>query len=78
MNKQRRKELDRAVSLINEAQSIVSFEADAENSYREDAPENLYYSEKFERAEEVALELETIADDLGEFESRVEELKEAF
>lgn len=77
MNRARRKELDRAVEMINEAQSIVSFEADAENSYREDAPENMYDSAKFERAEEVALELETIADELGEYESRIEELKEA-
>jgi hypothetical protein len=76
MNKERRKELDRAAALITEAAEIISNAAQQEEEYFDFMPENLQGSERGERAEEVAGELSMMADELGEYESRIDELKE--
>lgn len=58
MNKQRRKDLDRAHSLLIEAQDIINGVLSDEEDARENIPENLYYSERAEQMEEYCYTLE--------------------
>lgn len=55
MNKARRKELSRAVELLEEAQSIIESCRDEEEEYMDNMPENLQESEKYYVAEEAVI-----------------------
>lgn len=46
MNKARRKELQRAEKLIEEAKEIIDSCRDEEEEYKENMPENMQYGEK--------------------------------
>ena len=59
MNNSRRKELEKAVNLLEEAQSIIEDCRDEEQDYLDNMPENLQYSEKHDMAEEVVNNLES-------------------
>lgn len=76
MNKQRRDDLSRAATLVDDARDIVSNAAVEERDYYESMPEGIQRSEKGERADEVADELESIADELDSLYSRIMEVQE--
>ena len=76
MNKLRRKEIDRAVELVSRAADIIWQAAGEEQKYYDNAPENMQCSEKFERAETVAADLEEAAGTLTDMQSELESSKE--
>lgn len=51
MNNQRRKDLDRAIDLLREAQAIVDQARDEEQEYVDNMPDNMRYGEKGETAQ---------------------------
>ena len=77
MNNERRKELDKAIKLIESAKEIISACGESEQDYADNMPENMQYnSDKHERAEEIASELDRIADSMLEAVEEIEELKQ--
>lgn len=58
MNKARRKELERAIELLEKATDIIDSCKDEEREYLDNMPENLQYSEKHEVAESAVENLE--------------------
>lgn len=58
MNKERRKEIERAISMLLEAEAILSEARDQEQEYYDNMPENLQGSEKGDTAAQAASELE--------------------
>ena len=58
MNKQRRKELQKIYELINEAKDRLEMVKDEEEEYKDNMPENLQGSERYERAEEIVNDLD--------------------
>ena len=66
MNKARRKELSRAVELLEEAQSIIESCRDEEQEYMDNMPENLQESEKHYAAEEAVDNMNDAYDKIGE------------
>ena len=73
MNNARRKELNEALELIYQAQDIINSCKDDEEIYRDNMPENLQGSEKYERADEVIDTLQEAVDGLDEVIGKVEE-----
>lgn len=67
MNNERRKELDKALRLISEAQSIIETCANDEREAYDNMPEGLQSSEKGEKADEYATQLEEMASQLEEY-----------
>ncbi len=76
MNNARRKELNEALELIYQAQDIINSCKDDEEMYRDNMPENLQGSEKYERADEVIDTLQEAVDGLDEVIGKVEEAAE--
>lgn len=76
MNARRRKELDRAIGLIQEAMDIVENAAGEEREYADGMPENMQDSERHETAESVADELEDIVSSLDELQARIGDCRE--
>lgn len=66
MNKQRRKRLGEAESLIADAKEIVEEVAAEEREYFDNMPESLQSGEKGQRAEEVADALDDLVEALDE------------
>ena len=62
MNNQRRKDLTKAIELIEEAKSIVNAAEEEEQEFFDNMPEGLQASERGERAEEAAQSLEEMRD----------------
>ena len=73
MNNQRRKELQRAIRWLEGAREIIEFEADAEQEFADNMPENLQGSERHDTAEETAMRL---ADQVDEINNTVTEIEE--
>lgn len=76
MNKARRKELSRAVELLEEAQSIIESCRDEEQEYMDNMPENLQESEKYYVAEETVNNMDEAYDKIGEAIDSVESAME--
>ena len=76
MNKARRKELSRAVELLEEAQSIIESCRDEEQEYMDYMPENLWESEKYCAAEEAVNNMDEAYDVIGEAIDSVESAME--
>lgn len=76
MNARRRKELDRAIGLVQEAMDIVENAAGEEREYVEAMPENLQLSDRWADAEIVADELEDIVSSLDELQARIGDCRE--
>lgn len=76
MNKARRKELNRAVELLEEAQSIIESCRDEEQEYMDNMPENLQESEKYYAAEEAVDNMNEVYDVIGEAIDSVESAME--
>lgn len=66
MNNSRRKELEKAVKLLEEAQSIIEDCRDEEQDYIDNMPENLQYSEKRDMAEEAFNNLDIACESLSD------------
>ena len=66
MNNSRRKELEKAVNLLEEAQSIIENCRDEEQDYLDNMPENLQSSEKHDMAEEAVNNLESACEYLSD------------
>ena len=76
MNKARRKELSRAVELLEEAQSIIESCRDEEQEYMDNMPENLQESEKYCAAEDAVDNMNEAYDEIGEAIDSVESAME--
>ena len=74
MNAARRKELEKAKSLLYEAIEIITCAADEEQDYSDSMPENLQGSERFSKAEEISSTLQEIS---GELENQIAIIEEA-
>jgi len=73
MNNSRRKQIRSVIKRLVEIQEEISSIADDEQEYYDEAPENLQMSERYERAEEVAGELEGLSSEIEDLCERLEE-----
>ncbi len=76
MNKARRKELSRAVELMEEARDIIDNCIVDEQEYLENMPENLQYSEKHDIAEAAVDAMERAIESVEDAISNTEEASE--
>ena len=74
MNKRDRKDLQRAVSMLDEARSIVGVLSESEQDKFDNMPENLQDSERGEKFESDAAELQSGADAIESAMCELEEL----
>lgn len=76
MNNDRRKEINKAIGLLQEAFSILEIARDEEQEYYENMPENLQSSERYQKAEDAYNQLESacslIEEAIGECENAAE------
>ena len=73
MNNARRKEIVKAMEMIDDAAAIIEECASDEQGYWDEMPENLQESERGERAQQVADELYEMPDELRDVRERLEE-----
>lgn len=64
MNAQRRKEIAKAIALIEDAIAILDSVAEGEREAYDNLPESLQYSERGERMEECAEAIEYVSSEL--------------
>lgn len=64
MNAQRRKEIAKAIALIEDAIAILDSVAEEEREAYDNLPESLQYSERGERMEECAEAIENVSSEL--------------
>lgn len=76
MNKARRKELEELYDIIFEAKDRLEMLHDEEEEYRDNIPENLQGSERYERAEEAVDALDSAMSSLEEALNYIETAKE--
>ena len=74
MNKMRRKESDKVISLIEEAKSMTENIMSEEEDYRDNMPENLQSSMKYDTAEEA---IDNMQDAIDSLEEAIDSLNEA-
>ena len=72
MNDARRKELTKAIALIEDAKSILEIEQQGEQEYFDNMPENMQSGDRGQRAEEVADLLSEVVTSCEEAISSVE------
>jgi hypothetical protein len=72
MNNDRRKEINRAVSLLQEALAILETARDDEQDYYDNMPENLQNSDRGQMAEQAVSNLEESCSSLEEAISSAE------
>jgi len=73
MNKLRRKALDALIERIDDIYSELEALADEERDYRDNMPENLQNSERYEAADNAVSSLEDALDNLDSAKSSIEE-----
>ena len=66
MNAQRRKKLQKAVELLNEAMSIIEYAKDEEQECFDNLPEGIQYSERGTTMEDNIYNLEEIIDNISD------------
>lgn len=76
MNKQRRNQLAEFISKIEEAKETLEILKDEEEEYRDNIPENLMTSEKYERAETAVLNMEEAVQVLEDVIDQIQEAME--
>lgn len=76
MNKDRRKELDKAIGLIEEASSIIDNCLREETDARDNMSENLQGSERYEKMDSAVSELEECISNLESALANIETAKE--
>lgn len=73
MNAQRRKEIQKAIALIENAKEILEYVAEEEGNAFDNLPESIQYSERGERMEEIK---DNIEDVCSELEYQIEDLQD--
>ena len=73
MNSPRRKELKKIYDLISEAKNRLEIVKDEEEEYKDNMPENLQFSEKYEKSEEIVDNLDEAIDELDSILETIEE-----
>jgi len=73
MNKERREQLDELASKINEVKDELESIMKDEEEYRDNMPENLQGSERYEMADTACYEMQSALDSLDEAISSIEE-----
>lgn len=76
MNKVRRKELQNLFDIISEAQEQLEALRDEEDEYKENIPENLKGSERYEIAEAAVDALDSALDSLQDALDSIEEAQQ--
>jgi len=76
MNKARRKELQEVIEKINEAKELLENIMCDEEEYRDNMPENLQSSEKYEKADEACYSMQEAIDQLEEAITNIETAQE--
>lgn len=73
MNKERRKRVNEAIQRIEEAKSEIEDILDEETEYRDNIPENMQQSERYENADNNCYNLQSAIDSIEEVVSSLEE-----
>ena len=73
MNKQRRNRVDAVIEKLRDIQSEINDIQSEEEEYRDNIPENLQGSEKYENAENNCDNLQSASDEIDEVISYLEE-----
>lgn len=76
MNKVRRKELQELYDIISEAKDRLEMLHDEEEEYKDNMPENLQSSERYEKAEATVDALDSAVSSLEEVLDYIEEAQE--
>lgn len=76
MNKVRRKQLESLLAKVEEIRDELESIKDDEEEYRNNMPENLQGSERYETADNACSEMESAMDSLDEVISSIEAAKE--
>lgn len=76
MNKARRKALDEVISKIEEAKELLENPQAEEEEYRDNMPENLQGSERYEAADAAVDNMSSAVDALDEAISSIESAQE--
>ena len=76
MNKARRKALDEVISKIEEAKELLENLQAEEEEYRDNMPENLQVSERYEAADAAVDNMSSAVDALDEAISSIESAQE--
>lgn len=76
MNKERRKQLAKAQELLEQAQGIIEDCLSEEEDYRDNMPENLQGSEKYDIADNACDNMDSALESIEEAISSVEEAQE--
>lgn len=76
MNKARRKELNEVIKKIEDAKELLENIMCDEEEYRDNMPENLQSSEKYERADEACYSMQEAIDQLEEAITNIESAQE--
>lgn len=76
MNNARRKQLDKIISKIEVTKNDLESVLADEEEYRDNMPENLQSSERYERAESAVSELESAIDCIDDVISSIEAAQE--
>lgn len=74
MNQPRRKRLENISGKISELKDLLKEIRDEEDEYKENIPENLWGSERYEKAEEVVEQLEEADDFLDQVIGLIDEV----
>lgn len=76
MNKDRRKQIDEVISGLQSLQGSVEAIMNDEEEYRDNIPENLQGSERYEKADNACYALQEAYDGIDEIIESLEEAKE--
>lgn len=76
MNKQRRRELSQVIAKIEEANEILENLKEEEEEYRDNFPENLLTSERYEKAESAVTYMEDAVQALADAIDNINEVIE--
>lgn len=73
MNEARRKELNKARGMLEEAKAIIEAAGEEEREYFDNMPENMQSGDKGSKAGEASVSLEEAASELDDIISKIEE-----
>jgi len=76
INKTRRKQLDEVISKINAVEDELESILSDEEEYRDNIPENLQGSERYEMADNACSEMQNALNSLDEAVSSIEEVRQ--
>lgn len=76
MNNVRRANIRKVIELLDDARVLLDEIKEEEEEYRDNMPENLTGSERYEKADEAVCTMEEIVDGLEEYVSSLEEVIE--